>query len=127
MSVAMRYGSGNAGKSSSGMQMTKLWENATPTASFAAQNIDVDLSAYDFYAVQVQLSTTQDVRYGMKFFPVDESTNQLDCPQHTANRTAGRNCAYSANTKKLSFDGAYYNGAANNAVAIPLYVWGIKL
>lgn len=127
MAVTMRYGSGGAGRASSGVIVQQLWENPSPTSAFAAQDITVELSGFDFYAVQVRLSTTQDVRYGMKFFPVDESTNQLDCPQHTVNRTAGRNCSYSFSTKKLSFAGAYYNGSANNAIAIPLFIWGIKL
>lgn len=132
MGVKMRYGSGGtfgggSGGSGGGVQMTRLWTNASPSSSFAAQEVAVDLTGYDLYAVQVRLSTTQDVRYGMRFFPVDESTNQLECPQHTVNRTAGRNCTYSLTTKKLSFDGAYYNASANNKIAIPLYIWGIKL
>lgn len=32
----------------SGISITKLWENASPTSSFAAQTIALDLSGYDF-------------------------------------------------------------------------------
>lgn len=35
-----------------GVSMTKLWENASPTSVFAAQTISVNLSNYDYVAVE---------------------------------------------------------------------------
>ena len=133
MGVVMRYGSGgtnsgrSAGGSGGGVTMTKLWTNLSPTASFSAQNVSVDLSSYDYYAVQLRFSTSYDYRTEIRIFPVNEETNNLDTPQIAQNRTAGRHCTYNATNKELAFDGATYNGSSNNAYAIPLYIWGIAL
>ncbi len=130
MSVAMRYGSresANAGKTGSGRGTAKIWTNPSPSSNFAAQSIDVDLTGYGFYAVQLRFSTSYDYATEMMIFPVSDQTNSLTVTTIAQNRTGGRHCTYNPTTKKLTFDGASYNGASNNAYAIPLYVWGIRL
>ena len=38
--------------------MTLLWTNASPTSDFAAQTVQIDLSAYDFVMIEMKSSTT---------------------------------------------------------------------
>lgn len=130
MSVAMRYGTKEnvSGVRAGGKRGTaKLWSNASPTSNFAAQSIDVDLTGYSFYGVQLRFSTSYDYATEIKIFPVSDQTNNITIATIAQNRTGGRHCTYNPSTKKLTFDGATYNGSSSNAYAIPLYVWGIKL
>lgn len=43
--------------------MTLLWENASPTSTFAAQTVQIDLSAYDFVMIEMKSSTTSDAYF----------------------------------------------------------------
>lgn len=103
-----------------------LWENASPTSSFAAQTISCDLSGYDFFGVVLRFAAGTADNAMMQIFTVDETRKTLVIIANNANRTGGRHVTWSASAKTLTFDGAYYNGAANNANAIPVYIYGIK-
>ncbi len=133
MGVTMRYGSGGeagnaaASKSGGGVVAQKLWINQNPTSTFAAQSVSVDLTGFDYYEIQLRFSTTNNYATEIKRFPVDEQPNQLTIVTLGQNRTGGRHVTYDATNKRLTFDAASYNGATNNAYAIPLCIWGVKL
>lgn len=132
MGVTMRYGSGgeagNASASKSGgVVAQKLWINQNPTSNFAAQSVSVDLTGFDYCEIQLRFSTSNNYATEIKRFPVDEQPNQLTIVTLGQNRTGGRHVTYSIANKQLTFDAASYNGATNNAYAIPLCIWGVKL
>lgn len=131
MGVSMRYGSGGetgnaAASKGGGIVVQRLWINQNPTSNFAAQSVSVDLTGYDYYEIQLRFSTSNNYATEIKRFPVDEQPNQLTIVTLGQNRTGGRHVTYSIANKQLTFDAASYNGATNNAYAIPLYVWGVK-
>lgn len=103
-----------------------LWENASPTSSFGAQSISVDLSGYSWFAIEIQFQTSQTDNPALQEFRVDEVRKLINLASSTNNRTGGRHVTWSASAKTLTFDGAYYNGSANNSYCIPLRIYGIK-
>jgi hypothetical protein len=124
----MRYGSAGNTANTSGVGLDLLWENASPAASFAAQTISVDLSNYSWFAVLFRFgitSGTQDDQ-PLAVFPVDEVSKRLIIAASGTNRTGGRALTYSTSSKTISVGAASYNGAANNAYAIPVKIFGIR-
>lgn len=103
-----------------------LWENASPTSTFAAQTVlsnDTDLALCDEVEIyyRAQNSNTrilyQKIRVGeVGYLPVAGWNN---------NNTGGRTATVS--TTGVQFSACLYNaGATNNAFAVPIEIIGIK-
>ena len=132
MPVTMRYGSGRDSYGKSGSYGDSglfhlVWENPNPTSSFAAQTIDVDLTDYDWFAIETRWSTSSDLVIPLCIYKVDESRHIISLSNDASNRTGGRQFTYSISNQSISFEGGYYNGSSSNVNVIPIAIYGIKL
>lgn len=102
---------------------TLLWTNASPSSSFAAQTVQLNLSGYDMVGV----FGYNDVNDGgvMAFAPVGESSALFFMYNYRQRRY------FAVSSAGVQF-GSGYSGALNNSLsvsntaAIPYYIYGIK-
>lgn len=104
-----------------------LWTNPNPTASFAAQNISLDLSKYRFIEVEAQYVPITRARVGGEVSALQWVGGSSD-PRYGAVSNARRFQAFSS---YVSFADNYmvYTGitaTVSNASTIPLKIYGIK-
>lgn len=116
-----------SGTVNTGTKLVLLWTNSSPTSSFAAQDVSVDLSPYDWFAIEYRYSSTSTLIVPLAMFEVDENRHILSVANNTSNRTGGRIFTYSISNKEISFEGGNYNGSAANTSTIPVAIYGIKL
>lgn len=115
------------------MEMELLWENASPTSTFTAQEIpaDVDPDEYDGVIVVVRLDVSGTTQVGIYF---DSGDNGLLYTAGWFGDRAGvayRSFTYEKNTAKryTVSGGTYFNDLVNttsNSYCIPLRIYGIK-
>ena len=110
-----------------GTKLVPLWTNSSPTSSFAAQSVSVDLSPYDWFAIEYRYSATSLSFMPLAMFEVDENPHLLSVANDTSNRTGGRGFTYSIANQAIAFGGASYNGSATNNSTVPIAIYGIKL
>ncbi len=107
-----------------------LWENASPTSSFAEQTVSLNLSAYDFFLVAVlAASNNSNTSYniGAKS-PLNYSDGNSCLAAESYDMHAYRRAKfyddriefYSANKFSSS------NAGGDNSKAIPYKIWGFK-
>ena len=113
------------------MRMAKLWENPSPTADFASQQVELSDSGYDFLLIMYKnvksVSTTLSCVYQMG------KSSAIIYPQW-AGGTAGnyntmvslRGIGYIDSTH-ITIGDASTNGTINNAMIIPTVIYGIKI
>lgn len=107
---------------SPGVTIKKLWENASPGSSFAAQTIEVDLSPYEMYMVIFRQSTT----YALHIAQIATVGHGLMVSMiwgdsgHYGHRSA------SCTTSGITFNSPYYDKSASNLYFIPNKIYGIK-
>lgn len=109
-----------------------LWTNASPTSSFAAQTIAVDVSGYDMMAVLVSSSSND---YMYTFFAAVGMSTIMNRAVPTSNTSAklfvtSRNID-SANANGISFSACNQSSvgaaaAVANGELVPRYIYGIK-
>lgn len=125
-------GARTAGTASGGM-VTTLWQNASPTSSFAAQTITLSDSVNNYDMVLVHYyhnATVESDRYDrLTVFLPTFSTASLDVVAHGYNRTGGRYITSISGTS-MTFSAAGYNGSttsSTNGYGTPIAVYGVKL
>ena len=97
--------------------LTKLWGNANPGSSFAAQKLTVDTSDYDILIFVCNLSTT----YNQRLVPW--AMTVLNNSAFCAYTNIGRTMTWES---KTTIDiGGTTTGKATDI--IPCYIYGIKL
>lgn len=111
-----------------------LWENASPTSSFAAQTIDLNLSEYDAIEIEAGKMTTSLV---VNSFKISKSDNydvlNLQFLYGANSKLYGyyRPVEVRISENRLIFNGGYITSdsqdAQNNISCIPLRVFGMKL
>ena len=106
-------------------EWVKVWENASPTSSFAAQPISADLSAYDLVGVYACESDSATGRCDMFIVEIGGSGNI----QFIIN--ARQNRRFDVSTTEVTFSGGNsgpYNGAVSSSdtSAVPRSIYGIK-
>lgn len=115
------------GYAQGGMKMNLLWTNPSPTASFAAQTINLDLSSYDFVMVcfrTFQLSTDADLGTLNAFgFKEEKNIAQIG---GSASGNVGRRFFTPSDTG-IEFSDCRYNNATNNNYTLPTKIYGIKM
>ena len=109
------------------VNLVELWTNSSPTSSFAAQDVSVDLSPYEWFVIETRWSTTSNIVLPLTMFEVDETRHMVWMGNNSTNRTGGRAFTYSIANQAITFEGGYYNASAGNAYAIPLAIYGVKL
>ena len=111
-----------------------LWENASPTSSFAAQTIDLNLSEYDAIEIEAGKMTTSLL---VNSFKISKSDNydvlNLQFLYGANSKIYGyyRPVEVRISENKLIFNAGYITSdsqdAQNNISCIPLRVFGMKL
>ena len=111
-----------------------LWENASPTSSFAAQTTDLNLSEYDAIEIEAGKMTTSLV---VNSFKISKSDNydvlNLQFLYGANSKIYGyyRPVEVRISENKLIFNAGYITSdsqdAQNNISCIPLRVFGMKL
>ena len=128
-----------------GITSTKVWENASPTSSFAAQTIALDLTEFD--AVIIKWETSSDSRYtvfqtvnptdlipvgskksciavlGSNFSTSNDAKNL--CLRSVSVDTSGVRF-YDGNENNVYNGGTTKFGSTRNALMVPLAIYGIK-
>lgn len=124
MGVTMRYGSGGTfggGSENSGVKMTRLWTNASPSSSFAAQTIQGDFSGYDFFIVA--FAFTAGGNCGVSLCRTTE--------KYSISGKAASGTAYSRYVTFSSagavFETGYAGSTSGAGYAIPLEIVGVKM
>lgn len=102
--------------------ITKLWENASPTSSFAGQTIAVDLSGYDFYMVTAVASTTS--QYVISTIVPAGNGGLLSYAWGDSGAAVHRSFVRVANG--IQFYGAYFNKNGSTEHIMPFQIYGIK-
>ncbi len=115
------------GTISTGTKIVSLWTNSSPDNSFGAQTIDIDLSAYDWFAIRVRFSTSTPYDLPLAIFTVDDNGKSIRSVTGDTNRVGARAFRYYTANKIMTFNGAYYNSSPNNNSCIPFEIYGIKL
>lgn len=112
-----------------GIQIKKLWQNASPTSSFAAQRISLDLSEYTHVIVLGKLSATTQAK-DMFMTPVGE-TGMINFSYGAGSGGAASYYrAFNTSASGIEFLGGNFaytsvEKTANDA-AIPYIIYGIK-
>ena len=110
-------------KTSGLTRMTKLWENPSPTASFAAQEVTLSSDDYDFYICLFSEGTTTTSAL-KSAISIKGKGIVLDTAD--SGYTFYRAGSYVSDTK-ISFATGYREQTANTSVCIPIAIYGIKL
>ena len=104
----------------------KLWENASPSSDFAAQDVSVNLSDYTEIMIYWR-QVTSDTYYFTQTHLIVASTNS-----YLFNNSAGRNIrrgfTFASDLLKITFDGgqryqSYGTATASNSYAIPVKIY----
>ena len=104
--------------------MTKLWENPSPTSAFAAQNITLSSSDYDFLLVLSRFDTGGNT---VANSVVVEKTNSAFVISYNYQGTSSysRTCSITSGTTIACGDG-YAAGQITNSACIPIVIYGFK-
>ena len=118
-----------------GIEVKKVWTNSSPTSSFAAQTLALDLNDKDFVLIECRSSTGNDYK-SLHVCAVGESIYLTSFTEiGTANTAAyGRARSCSAKPSGLVFGGGSNKKITGTALAsggdafmIPASVWTVKL
>lgn len=121
---------GAAGKD--GVQIVKLWTNASPTSSFAAQTVSLSLSGYDAVLVIAYNAGASAYIAGSAcvFVPIGKA---FILTRHVSSWSTsfGQRTGTTSATGVTFYAGAYYlyssgSGATDNGEVVPYQIYGIK-
>lgn len=109
-------------ESEGGGQIAKLWENASPTSSFAAQTVGLNLAEYDAVSIYYKNKTNGSAFKSTGIVPVGSSV-LLD--YMTSDALSQRRTA-TVSADGVTFDGGNSGSTASTACGIPLVIYGYK-
>lgn len=132
------YGKTNAGASTggsnSGIEMVKLWENASPSSSFSAQTVALDLSGYDAVVVEGSAAGSPTGKRAMSTYAtVGRQGTLMSALTGSYWFTTSRE--FIVTTSAIAFQecGQWgWNDAGtvikniNNSYCVPVLIWGVK-
>ena len=98
--------------------MDLLWENASPTSSFAAQTLSIDLSGYKSVIGSFKHFTNDNTQRNY-FIQKNGIAHIIQTPNVAASSTPYR-------TVSCDNQGITLNGGSNTSGAIPIAFYGIK-
>lgn len=102
--------------------LTKLWENPSPTSAFAAQNITLSSSDYDYLMLITNFNTNASTSISTTI--AEKGQNILASCGYNGG-TQERIFAYNSATSYSAYD-AKSGQSVSNTVCIPLAIYGIK-
>ena len=106
---------------------TLLWINSSPTSSFAAQTIELDLSEYQYVAVVIRTVTDQDITpRACGIFKISDNDSIPYPPRVGYSGGSGTREIYATSTGVTISNCSFSGGAVDNTCGIPLYIYGIK-
>lgn len=111
--------------------MTKLWENPSPASAFAAQNITLTSSDYDFLLCIYKRYAGGDLE-GSIIIPKESNFALEACSTESGGaRTNVRSAAITDSGLKITWGDAYQAtgttaSSVNNNGCIPIYIYGFK-
>ena len=115
---------------SGGNEPVLLWTNPSPTSSFAAQTLSIDVSNYSYLYFKVLNNTVSP--YNTTFDIIEPIVKDKIQYLGTGSATTtwlgtGLNTReYKVTDDGIAFSGGYNDGSAANNVGIPLEIYGVK-
>lgn len=125
-----------------GLKIVEIWKNASPTSSFGAQDIQLDLTRYDLCAVEHSTAIGGDTRFLItdtaRLSELGEGYNGAlifgaFCNEGSTTSSAGFSArrSYTKNSSGLHFNIGTrtrdLTTATDNSVCIPFAIYGIQL
>lgn len=111
---------------------TKLWENASPTSSFAAQQIQIaGIDQYRFLACYFTFQSSDSNIGAMAFIPVDQD-GLTGLPQLVTAIATGasyyylRRASISVDNSYVAYTTGFRGTTAGTQYCIPYQIWGVK-
>lgn len=117
----------------SSFQFDLVWDNPAFLSSFAPQTLSVDLTGYDFWAVECAYNDSTDRRTGLEWWPVTTGSKtgveyQVMGMRLNNNYNASRSFRHdTVNGSEIVVSAGNYNGATANNYIIPMLIYGIKI
>lgn len=100
--------------------LVRLWKNSSPTSSFPAQTVNVDLTGFNMLYIEYKAIITSTFAAGA--IDGDEHTLLLLAIQSTANtRNGTRVVTY--DDSSVAFGNCTYNGEQTNTYCVPLAIY----
>lgn len=104
----------------------KLWENASPSSTFAAQTIELseDVENYLFWVIECRIINTGDEMVSFMF--VGRNAGRLTATAVTTNSNKGiaRSMSIDSTGTQLTFGAGYYNNDVTAGRMVPFKVFG---
>lgn len=125
-SVEMSYGSGG-GVTEQSMKTDFLWENPSPSSSFAAQTVSLDLTPYK-YVIIVATATTSDVNGGFAFGRVGDGIQyNIVLRNYNTSSTFAYVRRFEVTTTGVTFETGIRDTTEGTGYAIPKAIYGVRL
>lgn len=103
-----------------------LWENPSPSSTFSAQTITLNLSDYDGVIIDVYGYTTQQyVQSRVKYFKNDSYNNDLGCGYKGDSTSASRQIVM-VDDNGVTFGNGYSGSSIDNSECIPFKIYGYR-
>lgn len=114
------------------VKLVKLWENASPTSSFAAQSIKTNLSGHDFIGVVFRLNTLMNRQMTTAVAPLSSGQGEITLSQNGSPYMVQYYRPFTLTALSVDFNHGFLGYPSkpevqNDAVAIPLKIYGAKL
>ena len=107
-----------------GTKMDLLWTNPSPTSSFSAQTVSLDLSKYNYiYIIQKQYADNSG-NSGCSMIPVDGRTYAVSFASDGGDL---RSRSYTASSNGIVIGDGKTGSTTGNAYSIPYQIFGIKM
>lgn len=103
-----------------------LWENPSPTSNFAGQTISLDLAEYEGVIIECDSSINNHVKYGTRVYVKKGDANICLGRADENGETGGARALTSITDAGVTFGNANIQSTTNNAVCIPLKIYGVK-
>lgn len=112
------------------VRMAKLWENPSPSASFAAQNITLNSADYDILIILYNWTKSTASSFSTLVQKNHNFELAATLPSTGGMRTASRPGSYNSTTEVHFSDclsSVATSGSTDNDRCIPIIIYGIKL
>lgn len=106
--------------------LTKLWTNSAPTAAFAAQTVQLDLSNYDAVLIAVRAGRTDGQYWSGYCFKDDNSVFASIASKINASTDVHSRGAKMTNSG-VEFSTGYKGSTSGTNYAIPIYIFGVHI